>query len=119
MGRDDRLLPRDDVDAVDASAILKIQFEREGIELLLGAERVAAARVKAAATLSLARGGKREPRSSDAVLVATGRTLNLDGLGLDIARITITERGIEVDDLRTTNRRVYAAGDVASRWFAS
>ncbi len=114
VGRDDRLLPREDA---DASTILKTQFEREGIQLLLGAKVVAAARAGATTTLSLVRDGTTETCAGDAILVAAGRTPNTDGLGLDVAGIATTERGIEVDDhLRTTNRRVYAAGDVASRF---
>ena len=48
------------------------------------------------------------------VLVATGRAVNVNGLGLEEAGIEFTRRGIKVSDaLRTTNRRVYAIGDVA------
>ncbi len=47
------------------------------------------------------------------VLVATGRIPNTDGLGLDAAGIAYGPTGIRVDrGLRTTNRRVYAIGDV-------
>lgn len=50
-------------------------------------------------------------------LVAAGRTPNVDGLGLAAAGIVASAHGIEVDDhLRTANRRVFAAGDVASRF---
>jgi pyruvate/2-oxoglutarate dehydrogenase complex dihydrolipoamide dehydrogenase (E3) component len=47
--------------------------------------------------------------------VATGRTPNIDGLGLDVAGVRITSTGVRVDDrLRTSNPRVYAIGDVSS-----
>jgi mercuric reductase len=48
------------------------------------------------------------------VLVATGRRPVLDGLGLEQAGIERDERGDLVldDELRTTNERVFAAGDV-------
>ncbi len=50
----------------------------------------------------------------DEILVATGRRPNTEDLGLAEAGIQTDARGaIEVDDqLRTTNRNVYAAGDV-------
>jgi pyruvate/2-oxoglutarate dehydrogenase complex dihydrolipoamide dehydrogenase (E3) component len=50
----------------------------------------------------------------DEMIVATGRTPNVDDLGLDAAGIDVDpKRGIRVNDLlRTTNRRVFAAGDV-------
>nr|WP_319391297.1 FAD-dependent oxidoreductase [uncultured Cohaesibacter sp.] len=47
------------------------------------------------------------------LLVATGRTANVDGLGLEAAGIGYDRRGIAVKPtLRTSNRRVYAIGDV-------
>lgn len=48
------------------------------------------------------------------LLVATGRRPNVAGLGLEEAGIAHDAKGIKVSDrLRTTNRRVYAIGDVA------
>lgn len=47
------------------------------------------------------------------ILVATGRRANVQGLNLSAAGIEITDVGIKADDsLRTTNRAVYAIGDV-------
>jgi pyruvate/2-oxoglutarate dehydrogenase complex dihydrolipoamide dehydrogenase (E3) component len=55
---------------------------------------------------------------ADAVLVAAGRRPRVEGLGLEAAGVAFDpERGITVDDrLRTTNDRIYAAGDCASRF---
>ncbi len=48
------------------------------------------------------------------LLVATGRSVNVEGLGLKDAGIEYDRRGIKVNNaLRTTNRRAYAIGDVA------
>ena len=48
------------------------------------------------------------------LLVAAGRKPNVDGLGLEAAGIEFTKRSVTVDDgLKTTNRKVYAIGDVA------
>ena len=48
------------------------------------------------------------------LLMAVGRKPNIDKLNLDAARIETTRTGIKVDaGMRTTNRRVYAIGDVA------
>jgi pyruvate/2-oxoglutarate dehydrogenase complex dihydrolipoamide dehydrogenase (E3) component len=53
----------------------------------------------------------------DAILVAAGRTPNIDTLNLAAAGIEWGKQGIQVDDtLRTTNHAVYAAGDVATRF---
>lgn len=59
--------------------------------------------------------GEEERRFEAAeVMVATGRRPVLDGLDLDNAGVELDERGgLELDDgLRTTNERVFAAGDV-------
>jgi pyruvate/2-oxoglutarate dehydrogenase complex dihydrolipoamide dehydrogenase (E3) component len=48
------------------------------------------------------------------LLMAVGRKSNTDKLNLDAAGIETTRTGIKVDDgLRTTNKKVYAIGDVA------
>jgi pyruvate/2-oxoglutarate dehydrogenase complex dihydrolipoamide dehydrogenase (E3) component len=48
------------------------------------------------------------------LLIAVGRKSNTDKLDLDKAGIKPTATGIKVDDsLRTTNKKVYAIGDVA------
>ena len=47
------------------------------------------------------------------LLVATGRKPNLKSLSLERARVTYTDDGIKVNEqLKTTNRRIYAMGDV-------
>jgi len=49
------------------------------------------------------------------LLMAVGRKPNLERLKLDAAGVETHRGGVKVDDsLRTTNRRVYAVGDVAS-----
>ncbi len=48
------------------------------------------------------------------LLVAAGRRPNIEGLNLEAAGIGFTPKGITVDrGLRTTNRKVFAIGDVA------
>ncbi len=59
-------------------------------------------------------GGDGEPTlAADLILVSTGRTPNVEGLGLDAGGIALRDGAVVVDDrLRTSNRRVYAVGDV-------
>ena len=53
----------------------------------------------------------------DHILIAAGRTPNIDSLDLPAAGVAFTSDGVTVDDyLRTTNRRIFAAGDVCSRF---
>lgn len=50
------------------------------------------------------------------LLMAVGRTPNVDKLDLEKAGIAYDRAGLKVDDsLRTTNKRVYGIGDVAGR----
>lgn len=114
MGLDARLLPREDA---DASAVLQARFAKEGIRTELGVKPVKAERVGEVRRVSFERDGKVETVEVDAILVATGRAPNVEGLGLDVAGVSFDRRGVTVDDtLRTTNPRIYASGDVAGRW---
>ena len=54
---------------------------------------------------------------ADRILVGVGRAPNVEDLGLETAGVRYDADGVVVDDhLRTTNPRIYAAGDVASRY---
>jgi pyruvate/2-oxoglutarate dehydrogenase complex dihydrolipoamide dehydrogenase (E3) component len=102
------ILPRDDRELV---AVLRGRLQAEGIRLLEGTGVVRAERAGGGVALTLGDGERVEGTD---LLVAAGRRPNVEGLGLDEAGIEWSPRGIRVDArLRTTNRRVFAAGDVA------
>jgi pyruvate/2-oxoglutarate dehydrogenase complex dihydrolipoamide dehydrogenase (E3) component len=104
---DARVLPREEA---DAAAILDGRLRSEGIRLELGTKLV---RVERDRTVVFDRGSV----ASDAILLAAGRAPGVDGLGLEAAGVGFGRQGVVVDDhLRTTNRRIFAAGDVASRY---
>ncbi len=107
------LLPRDDP---EAAAVVRSALLGEGVELREGAEvrRVGpGGRGGVEVLVGLKEGGEEVVRGSH-LLVAAGRRPNLEALALDRAGIRHTRAGIEVDHrLRTSNRRVYAIGDVA------
>ena len=51
------------------------------------------------------------------LLVAAGRRPNVEGLNLEAAGIEAGPKGVTTDaSLKTTNRKVWAVGDVAGRW---
>jgi len=111
---DPRLLPRDDP---DAARVLEARFATEGIVLALGARIARVERRDGTKVVAFERGGRAEEAAGDELLVAVGRAPNVEGLGLEEAGIRHDATGVVVDDrLRTTNRRVYAAGDVCSPW---
>jgi len=52
--------------------------------------------------------------SGSHLLIATGRRANVNGLNLEAAGVKYSPRGVEVDArLRSTNKRIFAIGDVA------
>jgi pyruvate/2-oxoglutarate dehydrogenase complex dihydrolipoamide dehydrogenase (E3) component len=102
------LLPRDDP---ELSAILARRLSSEGIVCRPGVEIAGIERTGVAIVVHLADG---EQISGSHLLVAAGRRPALDALDLVAAGIASTAQGITVDArLRTTNRRVFAIGDVA------
>ncbi|HEY7300914.1 MAG TPA: FAD-dependent oxidoreductase [Xanthobacteraceae bacterium] len=97
----------------ECARIVLDQLARDGIEVLAG---VTVTRVEPSVSgirvLFSDRDQERKIEATD-LLVAAARRPNLDGLDLDRARIRHSKLGITVDpSLRTTNRRVYAIGDV-------
>jgi pyruvate/2-oxoglutarate dehydrogenase complex dihydrolipoamide dehydrogenase (E3) component len=110
----ERVLPRDDARAAD---VVAEALRRDGVELVLGARLERVERGEAGRTVHYARAGRPGRVSGDALLVATGRAPNVEGIGLDVAGVRHGRAGVEVDDrMRTANPRIYAVGDVASRY---
>ena len=104
----------------DAAQILRNAFERDGVDVRLETTvtKVATQGGEGLEKLvTLESNGRSETIAVDAILVGAGRVPNVEGLGLEEAGIEYDLRsGIVVDDhLRTTNRRVFAAGDVCLR----
>ncbi len=110
-----QVMPREDR---DAAAIVEEAMRRDGVNLLLGAYVRRAEKQGADIVLHLERDGKPGEVRADAVLVGVGRAPNVEGLNLEAAGVAYdAKRGVTVDDrLRTTNRRVFAAGDICSRY---
>jgi pyruvate/2-oxoglutarate dehydrogenase complex dihydrolipoamide dehydrogenase (E3) component len=104
----DKALPKDDPDM--AAVVLK-HLRDEGVEIAEGA-LAAEIRGEAGAVEVEAKDGR--VFSGSHLLLAVGRKPNTEKLDLDTAGIETTKTGIKVDaTLRTTNRKVYAVGDIA------
>ena len=111
--RSARLLPREDPDVTDG---IRDILQAEGVRFEVGADCLSLApagdRIVVGATC-----GDGEGITGSHVLLAAGRQLNTDGLGLEHAGIRGDARGyIEVDDqCRTSAEGVWAVGDCNGR----
>ncbi|MFD1157805.1 dihydrolipoyl dehydrogenase family protein [Roseovarius aestuarii] len=98
-------------DDPEMAGVVLERLREEGIEIAEGA-MASEIRGKAGAIEVEAKDGRVFKGSH--LLMAVGRKANIDRLGLEAAGIETTKRGIKVDaGMRTTNKRVYAIGDVA------
>lgn len=114
VNREAHALPREDA---EAGLIVERAMERHGVHFL---HRAAVTRVESrggGAVLTVERDGRSEQVACDRILAAVGRSPNVEGLGLDAAGVRADARGVTVDDrLRTSNPRIYAIGDVSSKY---
>jgi pyruvate/2-oxoglutarate dehydrogenase complex dihydrolipoamide dehydrogenase (E3) component len=94
----------------EAGELLKERLEGEGIRVVLDARAERAERRDGGLRLHLA---SAEVLESERLLVATGRTPNVHGIGLELLDVEITPRGLEVDERMRAGERVWALGDVA------
>lgn len=107
------ILPKEDR---DAAAIVKAALLRDGIDLVEGCRVRNVDRRTHEKVVRLECGGQHREIPCDEILVAAGRIPGLGSLNLEAAGVEFDPRlGVKVDDhLRTSNRRVFAAGDVCS-----
>lgn len=103
-------LPREER---DAAQLLSASFARDGMEVRLNAKAVRVRVEGSEKLVDLLSDDYLSTVAVDAILTGTGRVPNVDGLNLEAAGVTCDEvAGVHVDDfLRTSNRRIYAAGD--------
>ncbi|MDJ0610621.1 MAG: mercuric reductase [Kiloniellales bacterium] len=106
-----RILGRDDPDAAE---VVRKRMAAERIAMLEGISITGVAKKGNGIAVTIEKDGEQKTVSGSHLLVAAGRRANVDGLGLEAAGIEYTPKGITVDArLRTTNKKVFAIGDVA------
>jgi len=115
LGNRPQIMPREDP---DAARIVEKEMRRDGVNLILGCNVVRVAQEGAVKVLHLECGGQPTEVRADAILIGVGRAPNVQGLDLEAAGVAYDEKeGIKVNDrLQTTNPRIYAAGDICSRF---
>ena len=110
------IMPNEDPDA--SEIVRQSMMTRDGVQLMCCGKDL---------KISTADGGKKRLTVNshdddydivvDEILVGGGRKPNLEGLGLDEAGVAYSAQGVTVDDrLRTTNAKIFAAGDICSRY---
>lgn len=110
VNRNARILSSEDE---RSSAILQASFDRDGITVLHGRTATSATSNDRLAGELVLDDGTRLP--FDRLLAAVGRSTRLGSLAPEAAGVAVTQHDyIEVDaSLRTTNKRIWAAGDAA------
>lgn len=110
-----QILPREDRDA--AEFVIRA-MRHDGITFKLGSSVTKVEQSPTGKALVLKTGSSEERLEVDEILVGIGRAPNVEGMGLEVARVKYDPRiGVDVnDELRTTNARIYAAGDVCSKY---
>ena len=105
------LMPRDDPELVD---VLRTRLKADGVDVREGVEVVGVGQEGGDVVATLRHDGGEARVEGTHILVAAGRRPTVQGLDLEAAGIEFSATGIEVDArLRTTNKRVFAIGDVA------
>ena len=104
LGKDDPELTR----------IVLDHLQAEGIEILSRIKVTEVRKTDAGVSIDIEQDDKKRTIKGSHLLVAAGRAPRIGKLNLEAAGIESSRGGIKVDDgLRTTNRKVYAIGDVA------
>jgi pyruvate/2-oxoglutarate dehydrogenase complex dihydrolipoamide dehydrogenase (E3) component len=107
------ILPREDS---DASALVLESMVKDGVKLLCCGKELKLFRAdESGIRLTVDSHGKGYDEVVDRLLVAVGRSPNVEGLNLEQAGVVYTKKGVQVNDqLQTTNPDIYAAGDICS-----
>jgi pyruvate/2-oxoglutarate dehydrogenase complex dihydrolipoamide dehydrogenase (E3) component len=110
----DRILSNDDA---DAAGVVHEALVASGVKILCGAAVSGVEAAEGRRAIHFTAAGSAETLVVDEILVSVGRSPNVEGLGLEAAKVSYDQRkGVETDGrMRTSNRRIYAIGDIASR----
>jgi pyruvate/2-oxoglutarate dehydrogenase complex dihydrolipoamide dehydrogenase (E3) component len=107
------ILPREDR---DASALVLESMVKDGVKLLCCGKGLELSNADGGGVrLVLESHGKGYDIAVDKLLVAVGRSPNVENLGLEDAGVVYSKKGVQVNDhLQTTVSCIYAAGDICT-----
>jgi pyruvate/2-oxoglutarate dehydrogenase complex dihydrolipoamide dehydrogenase (E3) component len=106
-----RIMNREDP---DAATLIQQVFSKEGVDLILGAKPTQVSKRQTGKVVQFETAAGPGEIEVDEILVGTGRAPNVENLNLEAAGVKYDpRRGVEVNgQLRTSNRHIYAAGDI-------
>ncbi len=108
------ILPKEDRDAAE---IVRASMQRDGVQLLCCGKDVKVGKVDGGKRLTLESHGRQYDITVDEILVSVGRAPNVEGLNLEGVGVEYDTSGLKVNTyLQTTNPRIYAAGDICSKY---
>lgn len=107
IAKTNQILAREDP---EAALVVEAQLQAEGIKILINRQ---VNRVEIKGEEKVIWGGDEELAKVEEILVAAGRVANVELLNLAAAGVDVAKDGIVVNEkLQTTNRKIYACGDV-------
>ncbi|MEE8138083.1 MAG: mercuric reductase [Thermoanaerobaculia bacterium] len=108
------VLPAEDRDAAE---VLEGAIVRDGVKLFCCGKSTKVETTPDGKRFTLESHEHSYDLTVDEILVSAGRAANVENMGLEAAGVEFTRLGVTVDDrLRTSNKRIYAVGDVASKY---
>ncbi|VAX37045.1 Mercuric ion reductase, partial [hydrothermal vent metagenome] len=107
----EHVLSREDA---DAALIVEESLRKDGINLMTNSSNIQIESAGNEKKILFQQAGEEKEIVVDQILVSVGRTPNVEGLNLEGVNVQYDARsGVQVDDkLRTTNKHIYAAGDI-------
>lgn len=114
LQRNPRIIPEEEEDISDA---LRRYLEEEGINIHTGVKIIELYNRGGKKAVKAQINGSVKEFEAESVLMATGISPNTKDLSLKVIGVDIDEKGfVKTDEyMRTSNQRVFAAGDVAGR----
>jgi len=108
------ILPNEDRDAAE---IVEQQMLRDGMKMLCCGKDLKVNKTAGGKQLTVVSHGQRYDVTVDEILVGVGRTPNVEGIGLEAVGVEYDKNGVKVNArLQTTNPRIFAAGDICSKY---
>lgn len=109
-----KLLQNDDPELVN---VIKEHFLSDGLKFIEKATVSSIKHTPQSIELTYQHNNVTHTLSGSHLLISAGRKPNINGLNLELANVEYSRKGIEVDSrLRTTNKHIYALGDVAGKY---